>query len=85
MNTKDIGQRPNDAVFHAETNLLLRAARSSGGTLESQSLEVFLIEICVGVAQPSYPMLASRSAILQSPSWGPTGLSRTMRNGAWID
>src|SRR5262249_19838174 len=33
MKQKNVGQKPNDAVFHAETTLLLRAAERNGGTL----------------------------------------------------
>lgn len=34
------GQRPTDAFFHAETTVLLRAARENGGTLAGRTLEV---------------------------------------------
>jgi hypothetical protein len=34
------GQMPADAVFHAETTVLLRAARENGGTLAGRTLEV---------------------------------------------
>jgi hypothetical protein len=32
MQSGNIGQKPNDALFHAEANVLLRAARESGGS-----------------------------------------------------
>jgi hypothetical protein len=37
-----LGQWPLDALFHAETNLLLRAARENGGTLAGRTLDVFV-------------------------------------------
>jgi hypothetical protein len=36
----DIGQTPNNALFHAETTVLLRAARHNRGTLSGQTLTV---------------------------------------------
>ena len=36
------GQIPLDAFFHAETNLLLRAARKNGRSLSGKSLDVFV-------------------------------------------
>ncbi len=36
------GQFPLDAFFHAETNLLLRAARKNGRSLAGKSLDVFV-------------------------------------------
>lgn len=36
------GQFPLDAFFHAETNLLLRAARKNGRSLVGRSLDVFV-------------------------------------------
>jgi hypothetical protein len=36
------GQIPLDAFFHAETNLLLRAARTNGRSLAGKSLDVFV-------------------------------------------
>jgi hypothetical protein len=35
-----LGQKPTDAFFHAETTVLLRAARENGGTLAGRTLEV---------------------------------------------
>jgi hypothetical protein len=40
--TQNLGHTPNNALFHAETNILLRAARESGGTLEGRSLEIYI-------------------------------------------
>ncbi|MHB8268242.1 hypothetical protein [Bradyrhizobium sp.] len=42
MDTTSIGRMPNDAVFHAESNVLMRAARENGGTLAGRSLDVFV-------------------------------------------
>jgi hypothetical protein len=37
-----LGQMPLNALFHSETNLLLRAARANGGSLAGRTLEVFV-------------------------------------------
>lgn len=40
MAKENIGQMPNDAVFHAEATALLRAARANGGSLAGKELMV---------------------------------------------
>lgn len=40
-NPDNIGRRPLNALYHAETNVLLRAARQHGGSLAGRTLEVF--------------------------------------------
>ena len=74
---------PMDALYHAETNVLLRAAREHGGSLAGRTLEVITDK----------PMCSSCPEIL--PKVGlelgnPTvtfidrrGQARTMRNGKW--
>ena len=39
---RTLGQMPLNALFHAETNILLRAARENGGSLAGRTLEVFV-------------------------------------------
>jgi hypothetical protein len=41
MEAEQTGRMPNNAVFHAETTILLRAARESGGTLVGRMLEIY--------------------------------------------
>ena len=41
MATDNVGQAPNNALFHAETNVLLRAADTNGGALNGRSLDVY--------------------------------------------
>ena len=38
----NVGQIPNNAVFPAEANVLMREARKNGDTLAGQALEVFV-------------------------------------------
>jgi hypothetical protein len=38
MSTDNVGQFPNDSLFHAEVTCLLRAARANGGSLERRTV-----------------------------------------------
>ena len=83
LQRENIGQRPFDALYHAETTVLLRAWEQNGRTLEGKELLVFV----------DGPMC--RSCRIMLPYVGlelgnPTvtfvdrrGTIRTMRNGRW--
>lgn len=85
MNTDQIGRRPNDAIYHAETTALLRAARANGGTLAGRSLEIysdrFLCQSCDTVLPHVGLELGNPTVTFVAPN----GRRRTMRNGAWAD
>ena len=40
MATGNIGHKPNDALFHAEANALMRAAEPYGGSLAGRTIEM---------------------------------------------
>jgi hypothetical protein len=85
MNTHNIGGRPNDAVFHAESTALLRAAKSNGGTLAGRSLEIhsdrYLCWSCGEVLPRVGLELGDPTVTFVQPD----GRRKTMRNGSWID
>jgi hypothetical protein len=85
MDTENIGRKPNDALFHAETTVLLRAARENGGTLAGREIEVHADRnLCISCAE----VLPYVGRELGNPTVtfvGPNGLSKTMKNGSWID
>ncbi len=85
MNTNSIGRMPNDAVFHAETTVLLRAAGENGGTLAGRTLEVFadrqMCNSCESVLPKVGLELGNPTVIFVDPK----GSTRTMRNGSWAD
>jgi hypothetical protein len=84
MNTRRIGGFPNNAVFHAETTCLLRAARANGGTLADQTIEVHVDRPMCFSCQKLLPYIG---LVLGNPTVtfrGPDGSVRTMRDGAWI-
>lgn len=42
MRADNVGHTPNNALFHAETNVLLRAAEANGGSLAGKSLDIYV-------------------------------------------
>lgn len=51
MATGNIGPKPNDALFHAEANALLRAAEPYGGTLAGRAIVCGWAEDCAAAAK----------------------------------
>lgn len=85
MNTYDIGKMPNDGLFHAEATILLRAANSSGGSLENRSIEVIVDrEICrsCGSVLPKLGLELGNPYVVFTERW--TGLRSEMWNGRWL-
>jgi hypothetical protein len=79
-----IGRGPNDAVYHAETTLLLRLARQDGGSLAGQTFKVYVDrEMC-----PSCERLLPRIGLeLGNPTVtfiDRDGNQLTMQNGKWL-
>jgi hypothetical protein len=79
-----IGRGPNDAVYHAETTLLLRLARQDGGSLAGQTLKVYVDrEMC-----PSCRKLLPRIGLeLGNPTVtfiDHGGNQLTMQDGNWL-
>jgi hypothetical protein len=84
MKRDNVGQKPNDGLFHAEATVLLRAARENGGTLAGKTIEI----------HSDAPMCRSCRSVL--PYVGlelgnPTvtfidqaGRTRIMKNGKWL-
>jgi hypothetical protein len=84
MRTDNIGQKPNDAVFHAETTVLLRAARENGGTLAGRSLEVFGDRpLCPESCRKVLPYVGLELGNPTVTFVDPNGERQTMRDGAW--
>jgi hypothetical protein len=85
MDADDVGRRPNDAVFHAETNLLVRAARTNGGTLKGQSLEVHADRELCRSCESVLPYVGLELGNPTVTFVGPKGRRKTMRDGSWIE
>lgn len=84
MNTQDLGQRPNDALFHAETTVLTRAARASGGTLAGRTLEVHVDRQMCPSCYSVLPLVGKELGDPTVTFVELTGLRRTMRSGTWL-
>jgi len=84
FNNDNIGQMPNNALYHAETTVLLRAARTNGGTLAGQTLEVFgdnpLCNNCKSVLPYVGLELGNPTVTFVDPK----GEKDIMQNGAWV-
>jgi hypothetical protein len=85
MNSNDIGRRPNDALFHAETTALLRAARANGGTLAGKTLEVHADRILCRSCETLLPYVGRELGNPTVTFIDRVGRKRTMRDGAWAE
>ncbi|MEA2881114.1 MAG: hypothetical protein QOH32_333 [Bradyrhizobium sp.] len=85
MEKTDLGQVPNDALFHAESTILLRAANDSGGSLANRSIE---IQVDRPVCYSCGEVLTKLGLELGDPyvvyvERG-TGVRNAMWNGKWL-
>lgn len=85
MNTGNIGQIPNNALYHAEATILLRAARENGGTLSGKSIEVTVDRELCGSCEAILPYIDLELGNPTVEFTEPTGRVRTMRNGSWFE
>lgn len=85
MSEENIGQMPNNALYHAETTGLLRAAKANGGTLEGQTLEVHVDDRMCANCERVLPLVGIE---LGNPTVTfvdtTKGARRTMKDGAWV-
>ena len=79
----NIGRMPYNAAFHAETTVLLRAARANGGTLAGRTLEVFVDGRLCNNCNPVLPKVGLELGNPTVTFIDHTGKSLTMRNGKW--
>jgi hypothetical protein len=85
MQTDDIGRMPNDALFHAEATILLRASGNHGGSLENQSMEILVDrEICrsCGTVLPKLGLELGNPYVVFIERG--TGVRSEMWNGNWL-
>lgn len=84
MATGNVGHKPNDALFHAEANALLRAAEPYGGSLAGRTIEM-------RVDRPLCPSCDAALPYLGTQIGNPTvriidgaGDIWIMRDGMWV-
>lgn len=84
MQRENVGHKPNDAVFHAETTVLLRMARANGGTLRGREMTIYVERNLCDSCQKVLPLLGVE---LGNPKVtfvdNSTGKRKTMRDGEW--
>lgn len=84
FSTENPGKTPNNALFHAETTVLLRAAERAGGTLTGRKLTIYGdTRVCPNCKQ----VLPYVGLELGNPAVtfvDPDGSMRTMRDGSWM-
>jgi hypothetical protein len=85
MNTDNIGRYPNNAVFHAETTCLLRAARANGGTLAGKTIEVTVDREMCPSCEKILPVIGLELGNPVVTFVDPVGRVRKMHNGEWIE
>jgi hypothetical protein len=84
LNADDVGRRPNDALFHAETTVLLRAARNNGGTLAGRTLDILVDKEMCPSCDKVLPLVGVEVGNPTVTFTGPKGEMATMKNGTWI-
>ncbi|HZP69301.1 MAG TPA: hypothetical protein VFB29_05095 [Pseudolabrys sp.] len=84
LRADNIGHVPNDSLFHAESTVLLRAAKDNNGTLEGRTIEVHTDrKICVTSCVRVLPKLGLELGNPNVTFIQPDGTTRTMRDGRW--
>lgn len=84
MANGNIGQRPNDALFHAETNALLRAAESNGGSLSGRTIEMRVDRRLCPSCETVLPYVGLQVGNPTVRLVDGTGAVWIFRDGAWI-
>jgi hypothetical protein len=85
FSTRNVGKMPNDALFHAETTVLLRAAKRNGGSLAGRTLTVYGDSKTCNNCDRVLPYVGLELGNPTVTFVNPDGSTRTMRDGAWID
>jgi hypothetical protein len=84
LSAKNIGLMPHNALFHAETTVLLRAARQSGGSLANRTLTVFGDTRMCNNCEYVLPYVGLELGNPTVTFVDPDGSTRMMRDGSWI-
>lgn len=85
MAAADPGHMPDNAVFHAEATVLLRAAVANGGALAGKSLDVRLTRPLCHSCEKVLPLAGLELGNPTVTFTDNNGVARTIRDGAWKD
>ena len=83
MSRGNLGQMPNDALYHAEANVLLRAARANRGSLAGQTFEVNVDRPMCDSCRTVLPRLGLELGNPRVTFVSSNGTRMTMQNGQW--
>lgn len=83
MATGNIGHKPNDALFHAEANALMRAAEPYGGTLTGRTIEMRVDRGLCGSCEKVLPAIGMELGNPTVRFRNPYGAVKTMKDGRW--
>jgi hypothetical protein len=77
------GQMPTNAVFHAESNALMRASRELGGTLEGRDLVIVVDRPMCNNCDRVLPLIGRELGNPRVTFVAPSGSSKIMQDGRW--
>jgi hypothetical protein len=81
MATDNIGQIPNNALYHAEATLLLRAAAANRGSLAGRTIDMLVDNTMCPSCQEILPLIGRALGNPTVRFADPAGRRRTMRDG----
>jgi hypothetical protein len=84
MATENLGYRPNDALYHAEANALLRAAEPHGGSLAGRTIEMRVDRWLCGSCETVLPYVGLQVGNPTVRIIDGRGETWIMRDGMWI-
>jgi hypothetical protein len=84
LSAENLGRMPNNALFHAETTVLLRAAERAGGTLAGRTLTVYGDTDTCNNCEIVLPYVGLELGNPTVTFVNPDGTTRSMRDGSWI-
>jgi hypothetical protein len=83
MAVGNVGHMPNDALFHAEANALLRAAGPYNGNLAGRALDVYVDRSMCPSCNTVLPLIGMRLGNPTVRFIDPVGDVSIMKNGRW--
>ena len=83
MSTGNTGHRPNDALFHAEANALIRAAEPYDGSLAGRTIEIIVDRSRCPSCSTILPYIGLQLGNPTVRFIDPYGNISTMRDGRW--
>ena len=83
MRIDNTGQKPNDAVYHAEATALMRAASMSGGSLQGKYIDIYVDRRMCESCEVVLPLITRELGYPTVRLTDIFGKRRTLRYGSW--